>query len=148
MKFKLAAGMAFLGLALAAAPLAAQTYRLEAAIPFSFAVGSHTMPAGQYEIQNLAKGVAKIYNQDLRKPLAVSYQAGAMPSSRMGGEEAILIFHRYGEAYFLAEIRDGYSATVYIFPEAQRERELRRASTMGKPYETLTVVARASFGVR
>jgi len=148
MKTKFSAGLALLTLAIAAAPLAAQTYRMEAAIPFAFAVGSHTMPAGQYEIQNLARGVAKIYNQDSRKPLAVSYQPGAMPSTKMRGGEAILVFHRYDEAYFLAEIRDGYSATVYAFPEAQRERELRRAAAMGKPDEILTVLARVSFGAR
>ena len=148
MKIKFVAGLALLTLAIAAAPVAAQTYRMEAAIPFSFAVGSHTMPAGQYEIQSLARGVAKIYNQDSRTPLAVSYQPGAMPSSRMGGGDVILVFHRYDEAYFLAEIRDGYSATVYTFPEAQRERELRRAAAMGKPDEILTVLARVSFGAR
>ncbi|MCL6546029.1 MAG: hypothetical protein K6T61_12440 [Bryobacteraceae bacterium] len=148
MKITFAAGLALLTLAIAVAPLAAQTYRMEAAIPFAFAVGSHTMPAGQYEIQNLARGVAKIYNPDSRKPLAVSYQPGAMPSSKMGGGEVILVFHRYDEAYFLAEIRDGYTATVYSFPEAQRQRELRRAAAMGKPDEILTVVARANFGAR
>lgn len=146
MRYKFSAGLAFLALMVVAAPMMAQGYKIEAAVPFSFAVGSHTLPAGQYEIQRLSRNVVKIWNPDTKKSVAVLFQPASMPS-RMADGAVTLVFHRYDEAYFLTEIRNGWSASVYLFPEAERERELRTASA-GRPHEILTVLARATFGAR
>lgn len=146
MRYKFAAGLALLTLAVFAVPMMAQSYKIEAAVPFSFAVGSYALPAGNYEIQRLSRDVVKIWNPDTKKSVAVLFQPASMPS-RMADGAVTLVFHRYDEAYFLAEIRNGWSASVYLFPEAQRERELRTASA-GSPHEILTVLARATFGER
>jgi hypothetical protein len=147
MKLRIAAGLTFLVLTFVSAPLAAQTFRIDAAIPFSFAVGSQALPSGQYEFQNLAMGVAQIWNQDSRTSVAMMFHPGFMPV-KLADESVTLVFHRYGQSYFLSEIRNGYSGSVYSFPESPREKELRRTAFLHRPEETVTLVARAIAATR
>ncbi|MGQ9634181.1 MAG: hypothetical protein ACUVXB_08020 [Bryobacteraceae bacterium] len=146
MRYKFAAGPGLLTLAVFAVPMIAQSYKIEAAVPFSFAIGSHALPAGHYEIQRLSRDVVKIWSSDTKKSVAVMFQPASMPSRTADGA-VTPVFHRYEEAHILAEIRNGWSASVYLFSEAQWERELRTASA-GRPHEILTVLALTGFGER
>ncbi len=121
-----------------------QTLRAE--IPFDFVIGSKTLPAGEYNVSNRAStattDMIKIISAD-------SNQAGAftmtLPVGAKGHESAgQLVFHRYGDEYFLAQIwapgaRDGMQLS-----KSRRERSLEKeikTAMSQTPLETVTVAA-------
>ena len=81
----------------------AQSRLARAEVPWEFNANNATLPAGQYYIADLATGggVVKISNTKEAKSLF----AMTVPLSRNGNtEKGKLVFHRYGNRYFLAEI--------------------------------------------
>ena len=82
--------------------------RLKAKIPFGFYAGETLLSAGDYEVQNLANGLIRLYNQNTHES-AMIFTVGV----RNGATEpsAKLVFNRYGEDHFLSEMcwpdRDG-----------------------------------------
>ena len=82
--------------------LKAQT--AEANVPFEFTVQSQTLPAGHYSLAplSLSSRVIQITNLDTGKSTAVL----TMPAKQAKANEAAkIIFHSYGDRYFLAEVR-------------------------------------------
>lgn len=139
MKLQFALGMAALAVLLAASPLPAQTFEIHATIPFQFTVGQKTLPAGEYTFSSpLARGVVGIWNRDLNKLYGTLAQPGYARSLNDGKVE--LVFHRYGQSYFLSEIRNGSGAMTYLFPEAKLEAEHRKVSGH-TPGAALTILA-------
>lgn len=71
-------------------------------VPFEFVANNQTLPAGHYDIADLTAGqVIKISNVKEAKALF----ATTIPVSRRGDtDKGKLVFHRYGNRYFLAEI--------------------------------------------
>ncbi|HSE31392.1 MAG TPA: hypothetical protein VLA93_07420 [Pyrinomonadaceae bacterium] len=81
----------------------AQSRRSRAEVPFEFVANNMTLPAGQYYIADLSTGreIVKIINTKQAKTVF----AMTIPLSRnRDSEKAKLVFHRYGNRYFLAEI--------------------------------------------
>jgi hypothetical protein len=78
----------------------AQSKIVRVNVPFDFTVGKQLLPAGTYTIKAESSGLIAIRNHD--KPLAVltiADQDGAR--SPKGGK---VMFHKYGDQYFLSEI--------------------------------------------
>jgi hypothetical protein len=83
----------------------------QATIPFDFTVGQTLLPAGTYHIDRVQAGT-------------VSLESGAgdvhmfypvVPSDYVNKASNRLIFHKYGDQYFLSEIRGslgGYALTI------------------------------------
>lgn len=71
-------------------------------VPFEFVANNQTLPAGHYDVADLTAGqVIKISNVKEAKAIF----ANTMPVSRKGDiDTGKLVFHRYGNRYFLAEI--------------------------------------------
>ena len=115
MKRQLVKGTTMLLLAVAlafvtAASTNAQSRMARAEVPFEFVANNVTLPAGQYLIRDGSGGqLVKISNAKAAK----SVFAMTVGLSRKGNtEKGKLVFHRYGNRYFLAEIwaageRDG-----------------------------------------
>ena len=80
----------------------AQSERLKATIPFAVYAGDTLMPAGEYEEQQLAGGVVKLYHVASSKPVVFH----TIPTIKVGREDSSgqLIFNGYGEDYFLTEM--------------------------------------------
>jgi hypothetical protein len=91
-------------------------------IPFAFTVNSTTLPAGSYTIRNLGRG------NDVLQISSYEAKAGMLTTAIHSGKKSdrtVLVFHRYGDRYFLKSIeRNGY-ASGYEFPECKLEKELR-----------------------
>jgi hypothetical protein len=100
-------------------PLNAQSVKIDA--PFEFAVGSTTAPAGQYVIRYQAGSpVMSIAGADWNNKYYTNL-LGAVEGSNRAAQEK-LIFNRYGDQYFLAEI---WTRTSRIsVPKTRTEREL------------------------
>jgi len=119
------------GIVLAAAMAAhAQTPRLTADVPFPFYVGTHLMPQGSYKVDETADGhVAWIRSMGQRDALQ------AITTFNVEGkkltEPARLVFHRYGDEYFLAQIWTGMSSTGLALRTTTKEKELAQAGVPG-----------------
>jgi hypothetical protein len=138
---KLAVCALFLAAAVAA-PLPAQTLDLRANIPFEFYVGNQVLPAGNYQIDTrLANGVARIWNLDTNRSVVLLVQKDQVPAW-MSREEAVVVFHRYGERYFLSDVRDGYARVQYRMRTTPAEAEFSNRAALGRPDGTVMIPAR------
>jgi hypothetical protein len=95
---------------------------LKANIPFDFSVGGNTLPAGVYTVTPMStSSVLLIRREDCR--------AGAMVRTDGMYAEQIqdqtkLVFHRYGNQYFLAQVWTAGESNGREFPKSRAEREL------------------------
>jgi len=81
----------------------AQSSSARADIPFEFAVGSKTLSAGQYNISaaNATGDVVKVSGRDTNET-AMRLTIGLTNGAR--ADKSKLVFHRYGNRYFLTEV--------------------------------------------
>ncbi len=105
MKRQIAIWMSVFGLLLVVAGASAQSVNLKANVPFDFVVDNATLPAGSYSIQSI--------NDANGSPTLVirgeTVKAGRLVSSNPAEKlnaaaTSHLLFHRYGDTYFLAQI--------------------------------------------
>ena len=127
-----------LGLLLMSALAYADTVTLKVNIPFSFVVGKATMPAGEYSIQGLGLegnpiSIRKSDKAASSLTLAIRCQSLKTP------EQSKLVFHRYGDRYFLAQIWTAGNNWGHELPKSRREAE------MALDYQVKKVVLVASL---
>jgi hypothetical protein len=101
----------------------AQSVTVVADVPFEFAVGSKSLTAGEYSVRAFtARGdTVQISNRDSHDSairLTQSIQARLVP------QQTKLVFHRYGQRYFLAEIWNGGERTGRQLVKSAEERAL------------------------
>lgn len=103
MKRQISTMVGMLGLLLVAACASAQTLNVKANIPFDFVVNQATLPAGTYSIGELDSGSpVLLIRGDNGKGSMVAISNHA--ESREASANSHLVFHRYGDQYFLAQI--------------------------------------------
>lgn len=110
----------------AAGVCGAQSRSLEVKVPFAFQVENKTMAAGSYRVESMPTGAGSLEilrNTSSDARLTISTIATA---SKDGTPAPALVFHRYGNRYFLAEIRSGDGHAREVFP-SQQEKELARS---------------------
>ena len=105
-------------LALAAAALPAQDMRVTAHVPFGFEVQGKSMPAGDYVVSLLNTNSVILKCQEH----SVIVSSNALLANGREGKGA-LVFHRYGDQYFLAEFWGG-SNNGREFRPTRLEREV------------------------
>ncbi len=155
MKYQILKGVAMLMFVVvptvvsAIAPADAHSTRLvRADVPFQFIVGDKTLPAGKYDVASInTEGDAlSIRSADCRNT-AVRLTNSIEP--KKNNTEARLVFHRYGQRYFLAEIWRGGDNTGRSLQKSREERAIERelaTMTSGKnlaknTYEVVEIVA-------
>jgi hypothetical protein len=105
-----------------AAASAQNTTSLQATIPFDFIVGQRTLPAGHYAVnQGGGQGTLVIKSDDGRGAAIVFANALYSTVPKNSGR---LVFHRYGDTYFLSEVWAAGNDGRQI-PSTNRERELK-----------------------
>ena len=113
--------------------------RLIADVPFDFTAGSSLFQAGQYNIEwGPIPAVVALRSADGRA--AAMILANAVEARKLPGT-AKLVFHRYGNDYFLAEVWKLGDSVGRRIPPGAREREM--AQTLTPPTER-TVLARVA----
>jgi hypothetical protein len=109
-----------IGIALAAvAAVRAQERTVAADVPFSFYVGGSAMPQGSYKVDELSNAIVSLRSKDSIKSVTTHEIAG-----KQQVEPARLVFHRYGDSYFLAEIWNGETSVGQVLAKSKREKEL------------------------
>jgi hypothetical protein len=132
-------------LALLAAASAFGQSKLLVDIPFEFHFADVVMPAGQYEADTV---IANVRNVLSMKCYACGARAIAATIPTGGGidlpTEGRLVFKKYGETYFLAEVSIPGQAQGAALSRSKTERELARTTP---DVARITVPARTSHVV-
>ena len=112
---------------------------LKASIPFDFVVGNTTLPAGEYALRPLNPvdgSIVGIKQVDGSAAMIVVTR----PADQTGQTtEARLIFHRYGNEYFLSQIWTGLNGLQLHM--SKREQEM---AVVGQPAEFALTLPMAS----
>ena len=120
-------------------PMTQAQTRARASVPFDFSLDQKSMPAGTYEISSPSGSVLVVRNLDTREARLLIESMHVQASQAEGIPHAKLVFHRYGDQYFLAERWGGQSSIGVAFPESKREKELQWARDSHEP--ELVVIA-------
>jgi hypothetical protein len=116
--------LAAAALLVAAVPASAQlTETLTVEVPFAFVAGKTTLPAGTYVVKAMASKALLLRATDGDHAAIVTTTAVA-PTSDLGRSE--VSFNRYGDAYFLAQVRPAASTQYYGIPRTKEEARLAR----------------------
>lgn len=131
-------------LATAAVSTRAQAaYGARADVPFDFIVGDKTIPAGRISadgVSNAVLGSLVITNKAQGK-LAVRTGRRMLGAERTN--QCKLVFHKYGNRYFLAEIWiPGYQ--TWEVTKSKEERSLEREMRLAKNFKPSRVVVAAT----
>jgi hypothetical protein len=97
-------------------------------LSFSFLVGNRPMPPGRYLVTPSGSGYVGVFNtKDPRDKLLVAVHA---VESR-DAQTPKLVFHRYGDSYFLAEVWNSNGNLGRQLPKSKREREIASGKVRG-----------------
>ncbi len=93
----------------------ANSGRIMVDIPFAFTAGKATLPAGKYVVEQTSSmgGKNKTFVTVMSNDTA-----------NLAASKAKLVFHRYGDTYFLAQIWEQGSSIVNEIPKSPAERDL------------------------
>jgi len=125
-----------------AATLFAQTESqrlMKVNIPFAFSVEDHSLPAGEYLVLTVTpERSIRIVSDDGKHSAIVN----TLPNyAKSPSENSRMVFHRYGNEYFLAQVWTGGQNVVRDPLSSKRAMEI--ASSGGMP-ETRTIIALAA----
>jgi len=92
-------------------------------VPFNFTVGNVSIPAGEFTVKPADPNGAFLImgNSDSEHwiyTLAIRDQGKT-------AQKSALVFKRYGDSYFLAELKVANSRDIYTFSPGKAEKELR-----------------------
>ena len=100
---------------------------IRAKIPFDFNVGDRKLPAGEYTFSRLsgfsASRAMSVSSADARTHVFQSTFGAEVLTPK---NKSTLVFHRYGDLYFLEQIWSGGEQEGTQVPESRSERTIRR----------------------
>jgi hypothetical protein len=133
--------ISLLSLLLVAGSAIAQSIHVRANVPFNFTVGNKTLPAGTYD-------VGTIENRDGKMLLlqARDYKLSMMVGSNAAedlkpADKTKLVFNRYGNRYFLAQIWVEGETRGHQLPKTSREKELAGDVAQDLTHRRVEIVA-------
>ncbi len=112
---------------------------VKATVPFDFTINNTTVPAGTYTISSTSADVLHITDQK-----HVHLLTTALIDSGNGAKANVLVFHKYGDQYFLSEIRCKDSSAMNLrLPVWKSEKRARAGQTQeaGIPLSSDVLVA-------
>ena len=102
-------------------------YRLTANIPFDFTVANKKLPAGKYWIRRGQSSNGDLLMQISSTDGQSNVYRLTIPVTRLNpNREGTLVFHRYGDDYFLFQVWPAGGNTGRALPQSRTERELAR----------------------
>ncbi len=104
-------------------PFAQAQSRVKAEVPFAFSLQDKTMPAGNYQIIAVSDRVLEVWNLGAQHGQLLAKQISVQSKD----QSPKLVFHKYGDQYFLSQIWDGQNDTGIQLAESKREKEVKMA---------------------
>jgi hypothetical protein len=115
---------------LAASASPAQSSRLQADVPFEFVLGHKTLPPGRYlVVPPVSSNRVVIQSADRKENFVVSVVNAKSIDNQQVSK---LVFHRYGERHFLAQLWVRGSNWEWEIPPTSQERELAAQRTIDR----------------
>jgi len=109
-------------------PLAAAQFngstKIVAHVPFEFRVGNKLIPAGECTVQALSPDGSALVIRNFHARMSLISSAAKTESARPADHFA-LVFHKYGDRYFLSDVKVEGIRRMYRLPESGAEAELR-----------------------
>ena len=130
---------AFCLVSVMAVPMPAQSFSVKANVPFAFVVAGKTMPAAEYALDNEVPAVTavRLRNLDSRE---AAFVLTNLAGGGMAAHPAELVFHRYGNQYFLSQVWSGDSSTGIDIQTSRDERNMAK-ETAGIQPENVVILA-------
>ncbi len=117
----------------AVAPAAAESFgSILVEVPFDFTAGHTIFPAGKYTIRpagSNTNGVIRITSEDDKASGVLLTSSAQSVQSR---DETVVIFHRYGDQYFLFQVWAVGDTIGLEIPKSSMERQAARAVEVNK----------------
>ena len=117
---------------------------VKANIPFDFVVRGKVLPAGSYEVKRVTDNPDTLSIQNLEQTKVIELFNTDPMMKRDGFRQSELVFHRYGDVYFLDEIAAKGDQTARRLIPSKQERHLERelaSNHNGSKFETVTLAA-------
>ena len=105
-------------------------------VPFAFSVGASQMPADTYRVSKIGGHTDVFMIGSLRHSVILLGQ----PDGRNTDETPRLVFHKYGDQYFLREFWTGGS-TGFSLPVSRQERQAEERLASRSTPERIVVLA-------
>jgi len=118
--------VSLLSLLLVAGSAIAQTVHVRANIPFNFAVGSKTLPAGTYDVGTIDGRDSKMLLLQARDGNSSMIVGSNAAENFKAADKTKLVFNQYGSRYFLSEIWVNGATRGRQLPKTSREKELAK----------------------
>lgn len=112
--------MLAVALAVVSANAQSSANRVVANVPFEFSVGYKALPAGTYSVQSIVSAGDGLLIQSTDGKISALRLSDATRQIKEK-PKARLVFHRYGERYFLAEVWNGVDNTGRRLMKSQEE---------------------------
>lgn len=107
---------------------------MQAQVPFAFHVAGKTLPAGEYRLD-----VERFYRRvDLTSAEGKTIFLSGNPSAAKMDGVSKLIFHRYGNTYFLRSVVSSMQPFGLDVPESKEEKGIANVAGIPVVVETLT----------
>ena len=107
----------------------AQSHAVEVNVPFSFTVNNTTLPAGKYTIASELTEPATLVIRDNMRAIK-SIDIGLSDPAGLG-KSSQLVFHHYGNLYFLSEIRFAPAYKAVLLPQTKLEKVAKKHNKEG-----------------
>jgi hypothetical protein len=105
-----------------------------ARVPFAFTVENTEMSAGTYTIAAVSYSAIAVINRS-KGTCAISLFHSEQP--RNYNDATKLVFHRYGDTYFLSQVARGSGETVIQLPVSKQESEAQQNARSGSAKEVV-----------
>lgn len=130
--------------AVSAAAQTSAPQRMRANIPFAFSAGEKTLPAGVYTLSvvnpNSDRQALQIRSQDGH--FSAIIQTSVVSGQAVADHDAAkVVFRRYGDQYFFAQIDVAGDATTLVALKSRSERSARKALARTGQGTIVTVTA-------
>jgi hypothetical protein len=112
---------------------------VKATIPFDFTVNNTLVPAGTYTITSASSDHNVIRISDQKQ---VHLLSAALHNPGSGSKASVLVFHKYGNQYFLSQIRCDSASMNLRLPVWNAEKRARtQTEVAGLPFSSDVIVA-------
>ncbi len=102
---------------------------VEADVPFAFKAGVTQLPPGHYQIKE--DHVREFIT--IRNVVTAAIVVASVQQNTPSDAGSRLVFHHFGDQYFLAEIRGGMNSLDMTLPVTKQERQLQSLQVASGP---------------
>ena len=133
--------ISLLSLLLVAGSAIAQTSQVRSNVPFNFTVGDKTLPAGTYDIGAMNSSGGNMLLLQARDGDSSMVVGSVAAQTLKPADKTKLVFNRYRDQYFLAEIWVEGATRGRQLPKTSREKELAKELALDSTHQRVEIVA-------